>query len=226
MSNASADAANIQMLQMFNNGGLSGSNSTSTSKVPVKTLNNKGKPTTTQTSITQINSSTACSNNDGSTALDAAMKKINTLMPTPGNGTNVTGDTPQEVLMLITDGVNDVQVNGGSRTISAINGVPATPQVDVCNAIKQRTSAAGLPIQIAVLYLNYTPLPSNSFYASNVQPIDNNTVPTPNPNIETALQACASTPSLFTSVTTDQDIGAALQSLFTTAANQAARLSE
>jgi hypothetical protein len=226
MNTASTAAANIQMLPMFNNGGLSGSNSTSTSKVPVKTLNNKGKPTTTQTSITQINSSTSCSNNDGSTALDAAMKKINTLMPTPGNGTNLPGDTPQEVLMLITDGVNDVQVNGGSRTISAINGVPASPQVDVCNAIKQKASAAGLPVQIAVLYLNYTPLPSNSFYTSNVQPIDNNTVPTPNPNIETALQACASTPSLFTSVTTDQDITAALESLFTTAANQAARLSQ
>lgn len=219
MNTASTAAANIQMLQMFNNGGLSGSNSTSTSKVPVKTLNKKGKPTTTQTSITQINSSTSCSNNDGSTALDAAMKQINTLMPTPGNGTNLSGDTPQEVLMLITDGVNDVQVNGGSRTISMINTAN-------CTAIKQRASAAGLPIQIAVLYLNYTPLPSNSFYVGNVQPFDNNTSPTPNPNIATALQSCASSPSLFTEVTTDQDISAALQALFTAAANQAARLTQ
>lgn len=121
--------------------------------------------------------------------------------------------------MLITDGVNDVQVSGGGRTISVINTAN-------CTAIKQKASAAGLPIQIAVLYLNYSPLPSNSFYTSNVQPIDNNTTPTPNPNIATALQSCASTPSLYTEVSTDQDISAALQALFTTAANQAAHLTQ
>ena len=199
MSTASTAAANIQMLQMFNNGGLSGVNQTSS------------------TNSSQYQ--TTCSNNDGSTALDAAMQQIKTLMPTPGNGTNIAGDTPQEVLMLITDGVNDVQVSGGGRTISVINTAN-------CTAIKQKASAAGLPIQIAVLYLNYSPLPSNSFYTSNVQPIDNNTTPTPNPNIATALQSCASTPSLYTEVSTDQDISAALQALFTTAANQAAHLTQ
>ncbi len=48
----------------------------------------------------------------------------------------------------------------------------------------------------------------------NVAPIDNNTSPAPSPNIETALQSCASTPDLFATVTTDQDIGTALQQLF------------
>ena len=199
MSTASSAATNIQMLQMFNNGGLTGVN---------------------QTSATVPNQyQTTCSNNDGSTALNTALTQINSLMPTPGNGTNLSGDTPQEVLMFITDGVNDVQVSGGARTISSVTAAQ-------CNAIKQRTSAAGLPIQIAVLYLNYSALPSNSFYNSNVAPIDNNTSPTPSPNIATALQACASSPSLFTEVTTDQDISAALQALFTTAANQAAHLTE
>ena len=28
-------------------------------------------------------------------------------MPTPGNGTNVAGDKPQEVLFFVTDGVED-----------------------------------------------------------------------------------------------------------------------
>lgn len=65
-----------------------------------------------------------------------------------------------------------------------------------------------------MLYLDYSALPSNSFYNNNVAPIDDNTVPTPNPNIETALQSCASSSSLFGVVTTDQDIGAALQQLF------------
>jgi Flp pilus assembly protein TadG len=199
MSTASTAAGNIQMLQMFNNGALSGVNQTSS------------------TNSSQYQ--TTCSNNDGSTALNAALTQVNSLMPTPGNGTNVAGDTPQEVLMLITDGVNDVQVSGGGRTISTISAAQ-------CNTIKARTSAAGLPIQIAVLYLNYSPLPNNSFYNSNVEPIDNNTSPTPNPNIATALQSCASTPSLYTEVTDDADITAALEALFTTAANQAAHLSQ
>jgi Flp pilus assembly protein TadG len=199
MNTASTSAASIQMLQMFNNGGLSGVNQTS--------------------STTSGQYQTTCSNNDGSTALNAALTQMNSMMPTPGNGTNIGNDTPQEVLMLITDGVNDVQVSGGGRTISTISAAQ-------CNTIKARVSSAGLPIQIAVLYLNYSPLPNNSFYNSNVEPIDNNSAGPPNPNIATALQSCASTPSLYTEVTDDADITAALESLFTTAANQAARLSQ
>lgn len=187
MSTASSSAANIQMLQMFNNGYLTGTNQTSS---------------TTANQYQQT-----CSNDDGSTALNTAMTKINALMPTPGNGTNASGDTPQEVLMLITDGVNDTY---SPRTISTIDTTK-------CTAIKQRVSASGLPIRIAVLYLDYSALPSNSFYNTYVQPIDDNTVPAPNPNIATALQSCASSPSLFAKVSTDQDIGAALQQLFITA---------
>jgi Flp pilus assembly protein TadG len=187
MSTASSAASTIQMLEMFNNGYLTGTNQTSS---------------TTANQYKQI-----CNNDDGSTALNTAMTKITALMPTPGNGTNASGDTPQEVLMLITDGVNDTY---SPRTVSTIDATK-------CNAIKQKVSASGLPIRIAVLYLDYSPLPGNSFYNSNVQPIDDNTVPAPNPNISTALQACASSPSLFAKVTTDQDIGAALQQLFITA---------
>jgi Flp pilus assembly protein TadG len=184
MSSASSAAANIQMLEMFNNGYLTGTNQTSS------TIANQYQQT--------------CSNDDGSTALNAAMTQINKLMPTPGNGTNASGDTPQEVLMLITDGVNDIY---SPRKISYID-------TTTCNAIKARISASGLPIRIAVLYLDYSALPNNAFYNSNVEPIDDNTVPTPNPNIETELQSCASSPSLFGVVTTNQDIGAALQQLF------------
>lgn len=199
MSTASSDAANIQMLQAFNNSYLSGTNQTSS---------------TTPNQYQQT-----CSWDDGGTALNAAMTSMNSLMPTPGNGTNLSGDTPQEVLMLITDGVNDTYSSSGGRSISTINTAN-------CTAIKQRTSAAGLPIQIAVLYLNYSPLPSNGFYTSNVQPIDNNTSPVPTPNIATALQACASSPNLYSEVTDDADITAALEALFTKAANQAAHLTE
>ncbi len=101
----STDAANITMLQMFDNSWLTGTNKTST------------------TSYKQI-----CNNNDGGTALNAAMTSINSLMATPGNGTNTTGDTAQEVLILITDGVNDSYSSSGTRTISTIDKTK-------CNAI-------------------------------------------------------------------------------------------
>jgi len=41
-----------------------------------------------------------------------AMAQLNTLMPNPGNGTNATGDTPQEIVFLVTDGVEDQNVGG------------------------------------------------------------------------------------------------------------------
>ncbi len=150
------------------------------------------------------------------------MKQINTLMPTSGNGTNLSGDTPQEVLMLITDGVNDYQVgspSANSTVYSTVGGTQAGRHISIintanCTAIKQKASAAGLPVQIAVLYLNYAALPEQQFYQSNVNPFDNNTSPMPNPNIATTLQSCASSRLSTPRVSTDQDISAALQALF------------
>jgi hypothetical protein len=81
-----------------------------------------------------------------------------------------------------------------------------------CTAIKNRESSKGLPIRIAVLYLNYLPLPSNSFYTANVEPFE--------PNIGSTLQSCAS-PGLYQEVTTDQDISTALATLFINAVNTA-----
>ena len=46
-------------------------------------------------------------NDDTDTDIDTALNSINTLMPNPGSGTNNKGDTPQEVLFIITDGVMD-----------------------------------------------------------------------------------------------------------------------
>ena len=44
---------------------------------------------------------------DTETDLDGAMTSANSQMPTPGNGTNISGDKPQEVLFIVTDGVAD-----------------------------------------------------------------------------------------------------------------------
>ncbi len=143
---------------------------------------------------------------DVETNYDNAMSNANSQMPNPGNGTNATGDTPQEVLFIVTDGVED-EINGGIRLIQKINGGTAT---NYCNTIK------GRGIKIAVLYTEYLPVPANSFYVSNVEPFQSQIGP--------ALQACAST-GLFYDAAIGADLGQALSTLFQ-AAVQAANLTQ
>lgn len=131
-------------------------------------------------------------NSDQDSYLDAGISTVNTAMPNPGNGTSNPGDTPQEVLFIVTDGVTDY--NNGGRKMSAIN-----TDYSWCSTVKARG------IRIAFLYLTYYPLPTNSFYNSNIAPFQ--------PNIPTAAQNCAS-PGLFFQVSTDGDITGAMQSLF------------
>jgi hypothetical protein len=137
--------------------------------------------------------SSGVSNSDANTDYDAAMSGITALMPTPGNGTNVAGDTPQEILFFVTDGVEDENV-GGSRQESTMTGYK-----DWCSPLKTKG------IKIAVLYTEYFPLPTNSWYNAHVAPFQ--------PSIGTTLQNCAS-PGLFSEAGMGQDISAALAKLF------------
>jgi Flp pilus assembly protein TadG len=129
--------------------------------------------------------------NDAITNYDAAMSGINLAMPNPGNGTNAPGDTPQEVLFFVTDGVEDEMVNGIRQESLMDNGW--------CTTIKNRG------IRIAVLYTEYLPLPTNAWYNSKISPFQ--------PQIGPNLQNCAS-PGLYNKVTTNGDISAALSKLF------------
>jgi hypothetical protein len=137
-------------------------------------------------------------NSDADTNIDNAMSSVNTLMPNPGSGTNAQGDTPQEVLFFVTDGVEDELVNG-SRVQSLMN-------TTWCNTIKNRG------IRIAVLYTVYYPLPTNGWYNTYISPFD--------PNIASTMQSCAS-PGLYFQVDTGGDITAAMAALFTSAVNSA-----
>ena len=131
---------------------------------------------------------------DAETNYDSALSSINATMPNPGNGTNVSGDTPQEVLFFVTDGVEDE--NNPIRIIQQINGGSST---NYCTQIKARG------IKIAIVYTEYLPVPVNTFYAEYVGPIQ--------PDIGPALQACASS-GLYYDAALDSDLGAALSSLF------------
>jgi hypothetical protein len=131
------------------------------------------------------------------TNFETAMSQINTIMPNPGLGTPTS--TPQEVLFIVSDGVDD-EANS-SNCSKALSGSRCQQPFNTtwCTTVKNRG------IQIAVLYTAYLPLPTNSWYNSWIAPFQNQIGPN--------MQSCAS-PGMFFSVTTDGDITAAMQALF------------
>lgn len=160
-------------------------------------------------------------NNDAMTDFSYAMARINAEMPAPGNGSAQSGDTPQGVLMIVTDGVVDAAVYsasdcGGGNTVSISNKygnfsrchAPIDPSV--CTTIKNRG------IRVAVLYTTYQPVETDNWYKSHVKPFIS--------QVASNLQACASSPSLFYEVTTNGDIKAALAELFQKAVTTAPHL--
>jgi Flp pilus assembly protein TadG len=135
-------------------------------------------------------------NNDTDTDFNSAMSNIYTTMPVPGTGSAVS--TPQEVLFLVSDGVDDKVSASCSETLSG-NRCQQPFDTTWCTTVKARG------IRIAVLYTEYLPLPTNNWYVTWISPWQ--------PTIATNLQSCAST-GLYFKITTDGDISSAMQALF------------
>jgi Flp pilus assembly protein TadG len=140
-------------------------------------------------------------NDDEDTNFDSAMSQMDGVMPTPGTGAS--NSTPQEVLFIVTDGVEDKSASSCTQTMS---GSRCQQPFDTtwCTTEKNRG------IRIAVLYTEYLPLPatgtgSNSWYNSYVAPYQS--------TIGTNLQSCASA-GLYFQITTNDDISTAMQALF------------
>jgi Flp pilus assembly protein TadG len=136
-------------------------------------------------------------NNDTDTNFETAMTAINNLMPNPGNGS--ANSTPQEVLFIVSDGVDD-EVNSSSCS-QPLDGTRCQQpfNTSMCTTVK------GRGIMIAVLYTEYLPLPTNSWYNTWISPFQS--------TLATTMQNCAS-PGLYFEITTDGDITAAMQALF------------
>jgi Flp pilus assembly protein TadG len=147
-------------------------------------------------------------NNDTDTDFETAMTQINGIMPNPGTGSS--NSTPQEVLFLVSDGVDD-EVNSSSCSQS-LDGTRCQQPFNtaMCTTIKNRG------IMIAVLYTEYLPLPTNSWYNTWISPFQ--------ANLGSNMESCAS-PGLYFEITTDGDITAAMQTLFQLAV-ATARLSQ
>jgi Flp pilus assembly protein TadG len=138
-------------------------------------------------------------NNDEDSYLDPSLAYLNTIVPNPGLG-GASPDTPAEVIFIVSDGVNDEAISG-NRVMAPMNSMTTT-----CATIKARG------IRIAFLYLTYYPLPTNSFYNSNIAPFQS--------KIATDAENCAS-PGLFFEVSTGGDITAAMTALFQKAVSTA-----
>lgn len=155
-------------------------------------------------------------NSDADTSIAGALYGLNNIMPTPGNGTNVANDTPQEVVFLVTDGVEDVNIstdaytNSCNKTKSGSYRCQQPLDPTICTTIKNKK------IRIAVLYTEYDDSAlnlTNAWYDSWVHPYNRTSTGTSN-EVETNLKSCASSPDLYQKVSTNDDITSALQALF------------
>jgi Flp pilus assembly protein TadG len=169
--------------------------------------------------------SSSC-NTDYGTNIAGSLSSLNSIMPNPGLGSNSTGDTPQEVVFLVTDGVEDKIVSSCPNATFASNSRCQQPlDTTMCTTIKNRG------IKIAILYTEYLQLinlgPSqnitDSWYMSWVNAYDGPTSATG--QIAQNLQACAS-PGFFSDVTTGGDISTALTNLFIKVASSTASLTQ
>lgn len=181
-------------------------------------VSGSGTPTYKTVTLTQ-----STSNDDTGTNFANALATVNAAMAPPGSGTNNAGDTPQEVLLIVTDGVDDFTMYNGSycntsQVFSYSNqyGSFYRCQQPVNTALCSTIKARG--ILIAVLYTTYYPVTSNSWYNSTVAPFMS--------SVATNLQSCASSQDLFAEVSTGGDITAALNQLFVNAVGAVAHLTK
>ena len=200
----------------------------------LNTLASLTAPTTAGTKVSNIGlmpvvyqncvvTTTNCKTDNG-TDIAGALTSLNSIMPTPGLGSNASGDTPQEVVFLVTDGVEDKIATTCPNATFASNSRCQQPlDTTMCTTIKSRG------IKIAILYTEYLQLKTpnvpvtDSWYMSWVDPYDEPASSTG--TIAQNLQSCAS-PGFFSDVQTGGNITQALTDLFIKVASSTASLTQ
>lgn len=209
--------------------------------VALNTLATLTTPTTAGTKVSDIalmpvyyqncvfsgcsSSSSTNPSTDYGTDIAGALKSLNGIMPTPGLGSNTTGDTPQEVVFLVTDGVEDkISSTCPNGSYASYKRCQQPLDTAMCTTIKNRG------IKIAVLYTEYLQLiasvdtgiqKTDSWYMSWIDKYNEPTSSTG--TIAQNLQACAS-PGFYSHVQTGGDISTALTDLFIKVASSTASL--
>jgi len=163
---------------------------------------------------------------DNGTDIAGALSSINSIMPNPGLGSNASGDTPQEVVFLVTDGVEDkISATCPNASFASNSRCQQPLDTTMCTTIKNRG------IKIAILYTEYLQLinvgPNNNitdnWYMSWVDKYDEPKSSTG--QIAQNLQKCAS-PGFYRSVQTGGDIASELKDLFIKVASSTASLTQ
>ena len=172
-----------------------------------------------------IVTTTNCKTDNG-TDIAGALSSINSIMPNPGLGSNASGDTPQEVVFLVTDGVEDkISATCPNASFASNSRCQQPLDTTMCTTIKNRG------IKIAILYTEYLQLinvgPNNNitdnWYMSWVDKYDEPKSSTG--QIAQNLQKCAS-PGFYRSVQTGGDIASELKDLFIKVASSTASLTQ
>ena len=189
---------------------------TQISNIQLLTVDHQNCVTTTPSSL--------CGTDFG-TDISGALAGVNAVMPLPGTGTNQSGDTPQEVVFLVTDGLEDKLISSstGCNALATLSlqklgssyRCQQSLDTTTCTTIKNRG------IRIAILYTEYLELPTNGWYNQQIAQYNNPSSSTG--QIAQRLQSCAS-PGLFADVQTGGDISAALTNLFIKVASSTASL--
>jgi Flp pilus assembly protein TadG len=198
----SASPSPIQVLEVYSNNNICTATSTTTTK---------GVTTTTCTAYS--------GNSDTDTDIDHALGSLNNSTSTyqiPNPGTGASGSTPAEVLMIVTDGIEDETVSSvtagtadGSRQQAPFAANSNVPSTATCAAIKARG------IKIAILYTTYYPLDNGSvgsWYDSYIYQFQPGGVS--GDQIGPDLMSNCASPGLFYQVQVGEDISAALVNLF------------
>jgi Flp pilus assembly protein TadG len=152
---------------------------------------------------TQNNLTSSLYDGDTDTDFGSAIDTMNGIMTTPGTG--MSGSAPKALLFIVTDGVESKQTSTCSQPVINHHGITRCLQpfdISLCSTIKNRG------IDIAILYTQYYPLPTDSFYQNHVAQFQDSIGPN--------LQSCAST-GLYFAVSTDGDITSAMKTLFSSA---------
>ncbi len=153
-------------------------------------------------------SDAACDGNGGggdwATDYDNALTTMYNIIPNKpaGQGSNVKGDTPQEVLFFVTDGVEDEYTTTCSQSLSGGDRCQAPINPTLCTTIKNQG------IRIAILYTDYYQVTADAWYVDWIAPFQS--------QIASQLESCAS-PNLFYDAGVDSsNIGSDLNALFNT----------
>jgi Flp pilus assembly protein TadG len=153
------------------------------------------------------------------TQIGDAVDWLNSNVVTTNSG-NGTKNSPSLFVFLVTDGVEDQLFNytpGNYDTLTPPTGdwygTPSTSVMDpnACTSLKNKG------VTVAVIYTSYDPL-NDMRYTDLVAPFQ--------PNIGSALQACASSPNFFVQADSADQIATAIQTMIGAALQQSARLSQ